>query len=186
MVSARKRRHQVSPSHLPASGGFMKGTEPAIVGLSVSRVRLTKWAGKGGIIRMIGKRVGATVALLTLASCQTFEDIDTGLAGLRGRPYQAAFDVLGFPDAENRIAGKRVFTWGSRNTGSYTVPTFNSSTAYVNGKPIYIQTQGTATETYDYYCKIDVIVGSSGLIEHYKFDGNIGGCERYARLLRSK
>lgn len=131
-------------------------------------------------------RVGAVIALSILAGCQTFEHIDAGLSSLRGQPYQAAFNVLGFPDAESTIADKRVFTWGSRNVGSYTVPTFNSSTAYVNGKPIRIQTQGTATQTYDYHCRIDVIVGSSGMIEYTKYDGNIGGCERYARLLRPK
>ncbi|WP_027052802.1 hypothetical protein [Mesorhizobium erdmanii] len=132
------------------------------------------------------RSICALVAVTIAAGCQTFENIDAGLSSLRGRPYQAAFDVLGFPDAENTIDNKRVFTWGSRNTGSYTVPTFNSSTAYVNGQPIYVQSQGTATETYDYHCRIDVIVGQSGLIEHTKYDGNIGGCERYARLFPRK
>ncbi|RWQ80731.1 MAG: hypothetical protein EOS85_15795 [Mesorhizobium sp.] len=130
--------------------------------------------------------ISASIALLILAGCQTFENMDAGLGSLRGQPYQAAFDILGFPDAENAIAGKRVFTWGSRNAGSYTVPTFNSSTAYVNGNPVYIQSQGARTETYDYHCKIDVIVGPSGLIEQSKYDGNIGGCERYARLFAPK
>lgn len=128
----------------------------------------------------------ALIALTVAAGCQTFENMDAGLSSLRGQPYQAAFDVLGFPDAENTIDGKRVFTWGTRNAGSYTVPTFNSSTAYVSGQPVYVQSQGTATETYDYHCKIDVIVGGSGVIEHTKYDGNIGGCERYARLFRPK
>ncbi|MES0016154.1 hypothetical protein [Mesorhizobium sp. M0036] len=127
------------------------------------------------------RSICALIALTVAAGCQTFENMDAGLTSLHGQPYQAAFDVLGFPDAENTIAGKRVFTWGSRNAGSYTVPTFNSSTAYVNGQPIYVQSQGTATETYDYHCKIDVIVGDSGVIEQTKYDGNIGGCEKYAR-----
>lgn len=132
------------------------------------------------------RSICALAIVAIAAGCQTFENMDAGLSSLRGRPYQEAFTVLGFPDAENTIDGKRVFTWGSRNTGSYTLPTFNSSTAYVNGQPIYIQSQGTKTETYDYHCKIDVIVGSSGLIEFTKYDGNIGGCERYARLFPRK
>jgi len=130
--------------------------------------------------------IGASIALSLLVGCQTFETMDAGLTSLRGQPYQAAFDVLGFPDGESQIAGKRVFTWGSRNAGSYSLPTFNTSTAYVNGQTVYVQSQGTRTETYDYHCKIDVIVGSSGLIEHTKYDGNIGGCERYARLFPKK
>lgn len=128
----------------------------------------------------------ASVALSILSGCQsTFDNMDAGLTSLRGKPYQAAIYVLGHPDAESRIADKRVFTWASRNVGSYTVPTFNSSTTYVNGEePIYTETQGTATEIYEDYCKIDVIVGSWGMIEDTKYDGNIGGCDEYARWLR--
>jgi hypothetical protein len=130
--------------------------------------------------------IGACSALLAMAGCQTFENMDAGLSGLHGQPYQAAFDVLGFPDSESSIAGKRVFTWGSRNTGSYTVPTSTTSTAYVNGQIVTVQSQGTTTESFDYHCKIDVIVGASGIIEHTKYDGNIGGCERYAQRLKPK
>lgn len=56
-------------------------------------------------------KAGALIALSILAGCQTFEHMDAGLTSLRGQPYQAAFDVLGFPDAESTIADKRVFTW---------------------------------------------------------------------------
>ncbi|WP_095204636.1 hypothetical protein [Mesorhizobium carmichaelinearum] len=128
------------------------------------------------------RSIYALVALAAAAGCQTFEKMDEGLGSLEGKPYRAAFKILGFPDAETKIDGKRVFTWRSRDTGSYTVPTFNSSTAHVNGQPVYVESEGTATETYDYHCKIDVIVGSSGIIELAKYDGNIGGCEGYARL----
>ncbi|UVK49123.1 hypothetical protein BPNPMPFG_006833 (plasmid) [Mesorhizobium sp. AR07] len=127
-----------------------------------------------------------SVALSILYGCHTMENMDAGLTSLRGQPYQEAFRVLSFPDAESMIAHKRVFTWVTRDAGSYTVPTFNSGTAYVNGEPIYVETQGTATEIYDDHCKIDVIVGSSDMIEDIKYDGNIGGCERYARRFRPK
>lgn len=131
-------------------------------------------------------KIGILVAFCTLAGCQTFESMDAGLSSLKGKPYQAAFDVLGFPDAEKHIAGKRVFSWGTRQTGSYTVPTVNTSTVYANGTPIYVQTQGMKTETYDYNCRIDIIVSSAGIIEQSKYEGNIGGCERYGRLLAPK
>lgn len=128
-------------------------------------------------------RVALLAAICGLVGCQTFENMDAGLSSLRGKPYQAAFDVLGFPDAESKIADRRVFSWGTRQTGSYNVPTYNTSTAYVGGKPIYIQSQGTSTEYYDYNCRIDVIVNSAGIIEQSKYEGNIGGCERYGSLL---
>ena len=132
------------------------------------------------------KTVAMAMLLAGLAGCQTFENMDAGLASLRGKPYQAAFDILGFPDAETTIAGKRVFSWGRRDTGSYTVPTFDSTTAYVNGKPVLVQTQGMRTEYYDNHCRIDIIVGEGGLIEQSKYDGNTGGCERYGAALKPK
>lgn len=130
---------------------------------------------------MIKKLAIAATVLLT--GCQTFESMDAGLSTLNGKPYQAAFNVLGFPDAESSIAGKKVFTWSTSNAGSYSVPTYNTNTAYVNGTPVFIQSQGSQTVNYDYNCRIDVIVGSSGIIEGSKFDGNIGGCEQWGRKL---
>lgn len=131
-------------------------------------------------------RLVIIAALASVGGCQTFEKMDAGLSSLRGQPYQAAFDILGFPDGESSIAGKRVFSWGTRNVGSYSVPTFNTSTAYVNGQAVTIQSQGSRTETYDYNCRIDIIVGASGIIEQSKYEGNIGGCERYGRLFAVK
>ncbi|MCM2451928.1 hypothetical protein [Agrobacterium vitis] len=133
------------------------------------------------------EKTAITAALmLALAGCQTFETMDAGLAGLKGRSYQTAFDVLGFPDGEKQIAGKRVFTWANQNSGSYSVPTYNQSTAWVNGSPVQIQSQGTATESYDYHCRIDVIVNDKGIVEDTKYDGNIGGCERWAAKMKAK
>lgn len=131
-------------------------------------------------------RVYFLAVICTLAGCQTFENMDAGLLALKGKPYQSAFEVLGFPDGESEIAGKRVFSWGTRQTGTYTVPTFSTSTVYAGGKSIFVQSQGTRSESYDYNCRIDLIVGSTGIIENAKYEGNIGGCERYAQRLRPK
>ncbi|SJM31886.1 hypothetical protein BQ8482_220057 [Mesorhizobium delmotii] len=71
-------------------------TEPRHTDRRIPRMKMT------GII--------ASDALSILSGCQTLEQMDTGLISLRGRPYKAAFHVLGYPDAESKIEGKRVFT----------------------------------------------------------------------------
>ncbi|WP_420333398.1 hypothetical protein [Roseibium sp.] len=127
--------------------------------------------------------LSAAITLILVSGCQTFETLDTGLSSLIGKPYKQAFDVLGFPDAENRIDGKRVFSWGNRQTGSYTVPTFSSSQVYTGTGYTTVYTQGSQTSYYDYNCQIDMIVNSKGITENFKYKGNSGGCETYARRL---
>jgi hypothetical protein len=131
-------------------------------------------------------RAAASILLLTLVGCVTSEDIRAGVSTLKGQPYKVAFDRLGFPDREDKIAGYTVYSWLNQNAGSYTVPTYQTATSYVNGQPIYTSIQGTQTESYNYYCKLDVIVDASGIVSDTKIDGNLGGCERYAKLAPKK
>ncbi|QDG77692.1 hypothetical protein [Labrenzia sp. PHM005] len=134
---------------------------------------------------MTNKLALAAVAAATLltAGCQTFETMDTGLSSLIGKPYKQAFNVLGFPDAENRIDGKRVFSWGNRQTGAYTIPTFSTSQVYTGYGYSTVTTQGSQTQYYDYNCRIDMIVNSKGITENFKYNGNRGGCETYAKRI---
>ncbi|WCJ63920.1 hypothetical protein [Agrobacterium tumefaciens] len=132
-------------------------------------------------------RVAAATAILAaLAGCVTSEQIDAGANTFKGQHYQTAFKRLGFPDQERKIAGHTVYSWLNQNSGSYTVPTYNTATTYVGGQAIYTQVQGSRTESYDYHCKLDLVVDSKGIVIETKVDGNIGGCERYAALAPKK
>lgn len=136
---------------------------------------------------MLRKSTSYLLGCLTvLTGCVTFEQVDAGLATLRGKSLEQVIAVLGYPDSERSIAGKTIYTWGNRNTGSYTVPTTNTATTYVNGQAIQTTMYGSRTESYDYYCKVDAIVGRGGIVEDVQYDGNLGGCERYARLAPKK
>ncbi|CAH2398071.1 hypothetical protein MES5069_190035 [Mesorhizobium escarrei] len=79
-----------------------------------------------GIPRMKMTGIIASDALSILSGCQTLEQMDAGLISLRGRPYKAAFHVLGYPNAESKIEGKRVFTWESLSHRLVYGPTFNA------------------------------------------------------------
>lgn len=126
--------------------------------------------------------VTLSAILLPLTSCVTSEQIGAGVHSFEGKPYKVAFDALGYPDQERVIDGKRVFTWSNQNSGSYSVPTSSTATTFVGGRTITTTIQGTRTESYDYNCKVDMVVGSSGIIEKAQGEGNIGGCERYAKF----
>ncbi|SCW76999.1 hypothetical protein SAMN02927900_04748 [Rhizobium mongolense subsp. loessense] len=133
------------------------------------------------------KTLTKTLALISLAvasGCTTMEDAKPAMQSLKGQPVQAAFAKLGYPDAEQNIAGKKIYVWNTSSSGTYTVPTTNTATTYVNGQAIYSTVQGTRTESYDYSCKLRLIASQGGIIENWDWDGNIGGCERYAARLK--
>lgn len=125
-------------------------------------------------------------SLMMLVGCVTGQDIKAGIGTLKGQPYKVAFERLGFPDQENKIAGYTVYSWLNQNSGSYSVPTYQTATTYVNGTPIFTNIQGSETQSYNFHCKLDVIVDGTGTVIDTKIEGNLGGCERYASLAPRK
>lgn len=118
------------------------------------------------------------------AGCTSMEVMRPALTSLEGKPVQVAFDVLGFPDQEQAIAGKKVYVWATSHEGSYTVPNNTTATTYVQGQAITTTIYGTSTETYNANCKIRVIASASGMIEDWDAEGNEFGCGPYAEKLR--
>lgn len=133
----------------------------------------------------LSRLIVLTLAIAT-AGCVTSEDIGAGVRTLEGQHYTQVFKRLGYPDSERTIAGNTVYSWGSRNSGTYSVPTTSTATTYVGGQAVFTTVQGSRTESYDYYCRLDVVVNSSGVVTTAEVDGNIGGCERYAALAPKK
>lgn len=135
---------------------------------------------------MAAQKSLAALALVVLAGCVTPEQIDAGARSFEGKSYKDAFAVLGFPDDEQKIAGHTVYVWSNQSSGSYTVPTTQTATTYVGGQAIYTTVQGSKTESYDWNCKLRLVVNSEGVVVEAKTEGNIGGCERYAALAPKK
>ncbi len=115
------------------------------------------------------------VMAMGVTGCSTFSDIDEGMTVMRGKPVNDLIGVLGFPDAEQEVAGRRFVVWStSRNVSTVTaVPNFT-------GGPItYAPTNNT------YACTIKVELDEQDRILGHEFQGNIGGCERYAKAIRN-
>ena len=99
----------------------------------------------------------AMIAASMLAGCAG-AIIKDKMASLAGQPINAAIDKLGFPTEQTEIAGRKVYIWSSRS--------------FVEGT--------------SYECKIRAIVDDHDTIINWDFEGNEGGCQRYAaRLWRS-
>lgn len=109
-----------------------------------------------------------------VAGCSTFDDIDEGIDVMRGKPIDNLITVLGFPDGEQTVAGRRFVTWStSRNVSGITsVPNFTG------GPMTFAPTSNT------YQCTIKVEVDDQNRIMGHDLDGNIGGCEGYSKAIR--
>ncbi|WP_298356022.1 hypothetical protein [uncultured Litoreibacter sp.] len=132
-------------------------------------------------------------ALTVLASCTTFEDIDDGLDVMRGQKIDTLISILGYPAGERTVAGRRLVVWNTDRTFTTTTPvtTYNSgnASAYGSGGYAYGNYSGTSTTyvptTVNYNCTILVEIDKSNRILSHQFEGNIGGCERYATSLKN-
>ena len=131
-------------------------------------------------------------ACIILGACTTFEDIDAGLTGLHGQPMNSLMSVIGFPDSQVDVAGTRMLVWSSSQnvTTSTPVTTTSYSNASVYGYGGYAYGSGTTTSTtmvpttVNYNCTIKVMIDRNNRILNHDFEGNIGGCERYAAAIR--
>lgn len=95
-----------------------------------------------------------------------------------------AISYLGYPNNEQIIAGRKVYTWGYGNTFTtmQTVRTPFSGSAYGAGGGMYYQghTTSVVPQTYNFACTIRLIANQNGLIENWEWNGNEGGCDYYA------
>lgn len=130
--------------------------------------------------------------LCLFAGCSTFEDIENGLFSLYGRHVDELVAKIGYPNGQNEVAGRKLYIWDSRQTFSYSMPktsyssgTMNTYSTYGNAYGTYGGTTTTwVSQVNTYNCTIIVEVDAAERISSAQFNGNIGGCEKYAAALR--
>jgi hypothetical protein len=138
--------------------------------------------------------IAIITASLALSGCTTFEDIDNGLSNLHGQHIDALVAKIGYPLSQNEVAGRKLYIWDSRKTFSYSLPVTTYNSGNVNTYGAYGNTYGTysgSTTSYvpqvtTYYCTITVEVNAYETIVAAQYNGNIGGCEPYAKAFREE
>ena len=126
------------------------------------------------------RRLTAAIALTcTVAACSTFNDMDNGLAAMKGQPVDNLIAVLGYPSGQTTVAGRNFVVWSTARTVSGTTPvsTYNPG-SYGGYSTTYMPT------SYNYNCTIKVEVDAQNRIVGYNYDGNIGGCQGYSKALK--
>jgi hypothetical protein len=126
------------------------------------------------------------LVLAGLSGCTTFSTLDKGLQTFVGKPPQEAFDVMGYPKGEDRIAGRTVYVWGRHFSMAMPLSTNSTTTGSVAGTPFTATTSGTQWVDGEYECNVRLFVGDDGLVRNYDWSGNMGGCEAFAHRLKGR
>lgn len=130
------------------------------------------------------------VAVISLAGCATFGQLETGLNSLIGQDLSVAVAQLGFPSAEREVAGMRLVEWGRSNNATFAMPTSSTTTGYVqsgNRTANYSATTMSSTPvTMNFQCHITLQVDSANIVRRYQYEGNLGGCQPYIRALKEQ
>jgi hypothetical protein len=103
----------------------------------------------------------ALVAALALTGCAVspFPVIDAKIDALKGKPITTLMEKFGDPTEQNQAGAEKIYIWSLAH---------NFDAAF---------------QAVGFSCTIQVFVGKDGKIAHYSYDGNFGGCARYAHRL---
>jgi hypothetical protein len=100
------------------------------------------------------KVLHAALLTMVLAGCAT-QSIETRMTAYVGQPVSVVINKLGFPTAEQTIAGVKVYVWRT-----------------------YRLVEGSSRD-----CTIRAIVDAHDIITRWDLDGNQSGCMNYALML---
>jgi hypothetical protein len=118
---------------------------------------------------------------LLLAGC-VFSGIRDGLDALKGYEISTAFQVLGYPNGEQTIYGKKVYIWSTSNSFTISTPQTSYGSGYIGNRPFSYQSTSYQDQQFNGYCTIRIFAFDDRILGG-DFEGNNGGCMRYSRAL---
>jgi hypothetical protein len=125
------------------------------------------------------KRLIACCAAL-LTACATAQ-LDAGLKGLVGENIHEAINRLGYPDGQRTVMGDTVYIWSTNRNVAMPMNTTTTTTGAVGTTPYYGTTTGMTFVPMTFACTVQIATDANGAIKSYQWEGNQGGCRRYAR-----
>jgi hypothetical protein len=127
--------------------------------------------------------IAVILAGAALAGC-VFQNMDDGLKALIGQDVHVAVARLGYPTDKREMLGDTIYIWSTAQTVTGTMPVTSTTTGRVGNVPVQSTTTNFVPTANTYACAIQMAVDSSERIKSYQWQGNIGGCQGYARNLK--
>jgi hypothetical protein len=115
-----------------------------------------------------------------LAGCaDTFQNLNTGLAALKGQPIEAAIDKLGYPDSQLNIRDQVIYQWSTDRIESYGAP----AGGFIDGGYDGYAGYGGTMHTVSLRCKLSLVTKDNVIIDS-RYEGEEAGCYRYGEELK--
>jgi hypothetical protein len=111
------------------------------------------------------------------------QQIEAGMNRAVGRPISVVIAVLGNPDADGSVAGRKVYVWQNQYHGTMVLPETNYTTGVVGGQLVSLQNTQYVSTDLDFSCRIRVFLDDHDIVQSWDYRGNQGGCAPYARQL---
>lgn len=148
--------------------------------LKLCGVRPIRWHRQPQESAMRWIVVMATV--LTLAACVGTR-MNEHLKPLLGQNISAAVGRLGYPDGTRDMLGDTIYVWSTEHTGMMVLPTASTTYGAIGGMPYSSTTTGLGLMPAHFFCRVQLGTDAAGTIKNYQWNGNPGGCARYANAL---
>jgi hypothetical protein len=120
-----------------------------------------KWCKEIRALLMKMEAFVLAASLLSLTGCgrTPFPVLEAQLDAVKGQAAPGVISKLGAPNEATIISGEKAYIWSSKDE------------SMLMGDAI------------GFHCRMRVFVDKADKITHYDFDGNVGGCARYAQRL---
>lgn len=128
-----------------------------------------------------------TMLIVLLAGGCAFGTFDEELPKFVGAPIDSLVAQLGFPNAEQTIMGRTVYTWRSDMTYTSMTPVSTTGTGYVGMVPVTTTSTSYVPRTSNLACTIRAVADArNGIIQSVDYEGNNGACLSYASRLKGR
>ncbi len=132
------------------------------------------------------KRAIIAVVLLGISGCVSFSDINKGVNSFLGKNIDYAVNRIGYPTSEREFQGRKLYVWGNAQDVTLYLPQTAQTTGNVYGTYGSATYQGTTTynapTNIHYECTVILEVDDQGIVRRTQWNGNRGGCARYAKF----
>ena len=125
-----------------------------------------------------GKISIVTLCLLLAGGCAVNSSLEAGMESFVGKSADSTIKALGFPHADEQIAGKRVLVWTA-------VPSRSLSNDYPDYHHYYgISLHGSGYRNYG--CTLRVILDKNDVVESWDSQGSLSNCGKYRKILQER
>tara|TARA_Y100000389_G_C17204906_1_gene385511 strand:- start:99 stop:587 length:489 start_codon:yes stop_codon:yes gene_type:complete len=111
------------------------------------------------------------------SGCATQAMMLSVMTPYQGKHIDSIINVMGYPENERNITGRKILTWNVGQSGTYYLPKTETVSIYGTGGSATGTITGSQAHSYNYHCRLDVVVNDNMIVQTLSYQGNNGGCD---------